>query len=166
MELTIIFGQYTYRSVPGKHPWALKHNSLFWPAWTLTRDIFSIRLYRSCYIDCLKCGTWVLTREWALAWDTTVIIHFLTSFSKSSSVSTVGSLTVSAVYMYIHTYTISTNHNHKESVATCIFKIWEVSICGYVCPQPHWKPPTWQAPAIGDRESIIRFLRERHVAWY
>ena len=24
-------------------------------------------LYRSCYIDSLKCSTWVLTREWALA---------------------------------------------------------------------------------------------------
>ena len=33
------------------------------------------KLYRSfymyMYIDPLKCGTWVLTREWALARDTT-----------------------------------------------------------------------------------------------
>ena len=55
-----------YRSVPGKRPWALKHTSRFWPAWALTRDI-SIRLYRSCYIDPLKWGTWTLAR------DTTVI---------------------------------------------------------------------------------------------
>ena len=61
-----------YRSVPGKRPWALKHNSRFWPSRALTWDITSIRLYRSCYIDPLKLGTWVLTREWALAWDTTV----------------------------------------------------------------------------------------------
>ena len=43
-----------YRSVLGKHPWALKHTLRFWPAWALTRDIISIRLYRSCYIDPLK----------------------------------------------------------------------------------------------------------------
>ena len=35
-----------------------------------TRDITS---YRSCYIDPLKCSTWALTREWALARDTTVL---------------------------------------------------------------------------------------------
>ena len=33
-----------------------------------TLDINSIHLYRSCYIDPLKCGTW------ALAWDTTVLL--------------------------------------------------------------------------------------------
>ena len=27
-----------YCSVPGKRPWALKHNSQFWPAWALTWD--------------------------------------------------------------------------------------------------------------------------------
>ena len=27
-----------YRSVPGKRPWALKHNSQVWAAWELTRD--------------------------------------------------------------------------------------------------------------------------------
>ena len=43
-----------YHSVPDKCPWALKHTSRFWPAWALTRDIISIRLYRSCYIDPLK----------------------------------------------------------------------------------------------------------------
>ena len=32
------------------------------------------------YIDPMKCSAWVLTREWALAWDTTVLIH-LTSYS-------------------------------------------------------------------------------------
>ena len=61
-----------YRSVLGKRPWALKHNSQFCPTWALTRDQNSIRLYRSCYIDPLKWGTWALTREWALARDTTV----------------------------------------------------------------------------------------------
>ena len=60
-----------YHSVPGKCPRALKHNSRYWPAWALTRDINSIRLYRSCYIDPLKCGTRVLTQ------DTTVYIHEL-----------------------------------------------------------------------------------------
>ena len=30
-----------YRSVLGKRPWVLKHNSLFWPTQALTRDIFS-----------------------------------------------------------------------------------------------------------------------------
>ena len=32
-----------------------------------------IHLHRSCYIDFLKCGTWVLTREWALVRDTAVV---------------------------------------------------------------------------------------------
>ena len=36
-----------FRSVPGKHPWMLKHNSQFW-------------------------ATWAFTREWALARNTTV----------------------------------------------------------------------------------------------
>ena len=63
-----------YRSVPGKCPWALKHNLQFWPAWALTRDINSICLYGSCNSDPLKFGTWALTREWALARDTTVYI--------------------------------------------------------------------------------------------
>jgi hypothetical protein len=63
---------YHYRSVTGKRPWALKHYSRFWPAWALTWDQNPIRLYRSCYSDPLKCGTWALTREWALARDTTV----------------------------------------------------------------------------------------------
>ena len=63
-----------YHSVPVKHPWALKHNSQFWPTWALTRDINSIFLYRSCYIEPLKCGTWALTWEWVLARDTTVLV--------------------------------------------------------------------------------------------
>ena len=46
----------------------LKHNLLFWPTWVLTQDIISMRLYRSCYIDPLKCTTWAHIREWALAW--------------------------------------------------------------------------------------------------
>ena len=62
-----------YCSVPGKCP-ALKHNSRFWPAWALTRDQNSMHLYRSCYIDPLKWGTWALTWQWALAQDTTVVI--------------------------------------------------------------------------------------------
>ena len=63
-----------YRSIPGKHPWALKRNSWFWAAWALTRDQNSIRLYRSCYSGPLKCSTWVLTWEWVLARDTTVCV--------------------------------------------------------------------------------------------
>ena len=55
-----------YCSVLGKRPWALKHKWQFWPAWALTRDITSMRLYRSCYIDPMKCGAWALTQEWAL----------------------------------------------------------------------------------------------------
>ena len=43
------------------------------PLWALIRDIFSIRLYRSCYIDPLKWDMWVLTREWTLAWNTMVL---------------------------------------------------------------------------------------------
>ena len=59
------------RSVLGKHPWVLKHSSRFWPVWVLTRDI-----YHSCYmyIDPLKFGTWVLSQEWALAWNT-IMVH-------------------------------------------------------------------------------------------
>ena len=50
--------------------WVSAHGRLnitcdFRPAWVLiiTQDINSIRLYRSCYIDPLKCGTWVLARD-------------------------------------------------------------------------------------------------------
>ena len=43
------------------HAWVLKHNSRFWPARMLTRDILSIRLYRGCYIGPFKYGTWVLS---------------------------------------------------------------------------------------------------------
>ena len=53
----------TYHSVLGKRPWALKYTLRFWPAWVLTWDIISIRLYRSCYIDPLKWGTWALVRD-------------------------------------------------------------------------------------------------------
>ena len=35
-------------------------------AWALTWDITSIHLYRSYYIDPLKCSTWALTLEWYL----------------------------------------------------------------------------------------------------
>ena len=62
-----------YHSVLGKHPWALKYNSRYWPAWALTQDQNPIRLYRSCYSGPLKCSAWALTREWALARDTMVI---------------------------------------------------------------------------------------------
>ena len=65
---TITNNTQLYCSVPGKRPWALKHNSQFWSAWALTQDQNSIRLYRSCYSGPLKCGTctWALTWEWAL----------------------------------------------------------------------------------------------------
>ena len=67
----------TYRSVLSKHPWTLKHNSLFWPAWAPARDQNPIHLYRSCYSGPLKYGTWALTQELALAQDTTVYVHAL-----------------------------------------------------------------------------------------
>ena len=35
----------------------------------------SIRLYRRCYSAPLKCGTWALSQEWALARDTMVILN-------------------------------------------------------------------------------------------
>ena len=81
------FCNWSYRSVPGKRPWALKHNSRFRPAWALTQDINSICLYGSCNSDPLKFGTWALTREWALAQDTTVVhalylIMFLSAMIK------------------------------------------------------------------------------------
>ena len=74
MKYSTISPVAAYRSVPGKRPWALKHNSQFWPAWALFQDQNSICLYRSCYIYPLKWGTWTLTREWALAQDTTVVV--------------------------------------------------------------------------------------------
>ena len=69
---------YEYHSVPGKRPWALKHNSQFWSARALTWDQNSIRLYRSCYRGPLKCGTSVLTREWVPARDTMVHVAMYT----------------------------------------------------------------------------------------
>ena len=77
-----------YHSVPGKHPWALK--SRFGPAWALTRDITSMRLYRSCCIDPLKWGTWALTREWALARDTTVIAVIIMQYSPKHNIHKIG----------------------------------------------------------------------------
>ena len=40
-----------YCSIPGKHPWALKHNLRFWPTWALTRDIYSF------YYVCIEAAT-------------------------------------------------------------------------------------------------------------
>ena len=57
---------YTYRSVLGKLPWVL------------TRDITSICLHRSCYIDPLKCGTWALARD-------TTVVHLHPLLTKASS---------------------------------------------------------------------------------
>ena len=48
-----------YCSVPVKCPWALKHNSQFWPSCALTRDITSIHLYRSCYIEMRYMGAYL-----------------------------------------------------------------------------------------------------------
>ena len=59
-----------YHSVPGKHPWALKHSLQFWPAWALTQDTSSIYICIEAVIDPLKRA---LTQEWALARDTMVI---------------------------------------------------------------------------------------------
>ncbi len=56
-----------YRSVP----WVLKRKSRLWPHGRLP----SVHLYRSCYIYAMKCGALALTREWALAPDTTVHVH-------------------------------------------------------------------------------------------
>ena len=38
-------------------------NSLFWPTWTLTQDQNPMHLYKSCYIDPLKCGHGRLPRS-------------------------------------------------------------------------------------------------------
>ena len=59
-----------YHSVLGKHPWALKHNSQFWPTWALIQDQTSTRtgpleMWTGTYM-----GTYI--REWALAKDTMV----------------------------------------------------------------------------------------------
>jgi hypothetical protein len=50
----------------------LNHN---WPAWALNWDINCIRLYRSCYVDPFKYGTWVLAR------DTMVHVHVHTLYT-------------------------------------------------------------------------------------
>ena len=67
--------QAIYRSVPGKRPWVLKHNSRFSPAWALTRDQNPIRLYRSCYSGPLKCGTWALARDTTVMATTTCEVN-------------------------------------------------------------------------------------------
>ena len=61
---------YMYHSVLGKCPWVLKHISWCRPSWVLTRDIHMF-VYKLLHwpLRVLKCGTWALTREWALAWD-------------------------------------------------------------------------------------------------
>ena len=38
-NLWYVFMVTSHRSVPSKHPWALKHCSWFWPVWVLTWDI-------------------------------------------------------------------------------------------------------------------------------
>ena len=79
-EATSVFiDVHVYRSVPGKCSWALNITRDFWPAWALTWDQNSIRLYKSCYYNSgpLKCGTWALTQEWALAQDTTVTFSII-----------------------------------------------------------------------------------------
>jgi hypothetical protein len=65
---------HTYRSVPGKCPWALKHNSQFWTTWAVTWDITSTCLYKSCYINPLKYGTWALARG---PGDSTVLRRYI-----------------------------------------------------------------------------------------
>ena len=55
----------------------LNINSRLWTTWALTRDQDSIRLYRCCYSASLKCGTWALTQERALARDTTVLYVYV-----------------------------------------------------------------------------------------
>ena len=68
-----------YCSVPSKHPWALKHNLQFQPAWALTWDINCIHLYGSCYTDPVKFGTCTnivhghLPRSGHLPGDNTVV---------------------------------------------------------------------------------------------
>ena len=41
----------------------LKHHSLFWPTWVLTRDINCIRLYGICYSHPWKFNAWALSRD-------------------------------------------------------------------------------------------------------
>ena len=50
--------------------WVSAHGHL-----NITHNFGPIRLYRSCYSGPLKFGTWALTQEWALAQDTTVVVH-------------------------------------------------------------------------------------------
>ena len=66
-----------YRSVLGKHPWVLKHNSRYWPAWALTWDQNPIRYawltdstvnvhfkdswcHGDCYLEESLSGMWIL----------------------------------------------------------------------------------------------------------
>ena len=63
-KLCNTYNNYYYRSVPGKWPWVLKHNSQFCPTWALIWDINCIHLYGICCIDTLRSGTW---QEWVLA---------------------------------------------------------------------------------------------------
>ena len=68
---------YTVVSQVSAHGHLHNNNSWFLAAWALTQGQNSICLYRSCYSVPLKCGSWALTREWALAQDTTVIFSII-----------------------------------------------------------------------------------------
>ena len=46
--------------------WALKYDSVFACMSAYPGD-YCLRVYRSCYVDSIKCGAWVLTQEWELA---------------------------------------------------------------------------------------------------
>ena len=46
--------------------WTLKYDSIFACISAYPGD-YCLRVYRSCYVDSIKCGAWVLTQEWELA---------------------------------------------------------------------------------------------------
>ena len=60
-ESTVVFQVSTQKHLS-------KHDLLFWPTWVLSWDVNSIIfiVYRSCYIDPFKFGTWALAWEWVL----------------------------------------------------------------------------------------------------
>ena len=64
---------YCYCSVPGKHPWVLKHNTI--SAHIGTQPGYKLHTYRymeGATLIPLKINTWVLIWEWMLTPDTTI----------------------------------------------------------------------------------------------
>ena len=79
-----------YHSVPGRCPWLLQHNFVILAH--VGTYLGYKHLYGGCYIDSLRCGTRVLTREWVLTWVTMVIPYSLDQMPLSISRRTSGSV--------------------------------------------------------------------------